>query len=114
MPDITSTRPAGAQDIEAAWGQEVHDSIEGIQAGTVTLVASAADLTNAVAVTFPRAFTAAPIVIVSVAPSTGGANWNVSATAVSATGATFQAREVRAVAGSQNVVCHWIAIGTPA
>ena len=56
MPDIASARPVAGAPIETAWGTDMHDAVEGVQAGKANAVFSAATAV-AIDIVFPRAFT---------------------------------------------------------
>lgn len=112
MPDISAARPIAGAPIETAWGDEIHDQLEGLQAGTVPLTVTAVaryDYT----LTFPRAYAAAPTVIVGVV----GGNTNLvglvglpSTTQVVI--GVFRRDGANLTAGSVTIT--WLAIGTPA
>lgn len=110
MGDITSTRPASGAPIATAWGAEVHDQIEGIQAGSAAVTFSGSTASNTVVVTFPRAYAAPPIVVVSL--GVGAAAWAV-VSAVTATSVSLQGRAPSSIASGSFAV-NWLAIGTPA
>lgn len=115
MPDITASRPVSGTPIETAWGDQVHDMLEGMQVGTVSIVVSAASNGTAVAV-FPRAFTTAPRVLLtcqSVSSNTQAHAWVASA-GVTATQVTIAAGRDDATTFSGTIVVAWLAIGTPA
>jgi predicted secreted protein len=114
MPDIAATRPAAGAVVESAWGQQVHDQVEGIQAGTVTAPLSASAATT-VTVTFPRAYLAAPVVVASAIFINGQPS--VLATIQSAPTTTSVVLRVWTATGANatgTYVIHWVAIGTPA
>jgi len=108
MPDITAAKPAAGQPIETAWGTQVHDQIEGVQAGKASCTLSAAT-SGTVAVTFPRAYTVAPIVV-----ATAVLNGNVWANvaSITTTGCTLIGRSPTAATTTFDI--NWVAIGTPA
>ena len=108
MPDISATRPATGAPIDTPWGQQVHDMLEGIQTGTV-MVPVSASVSGTITVTFPRAYTAPPIGIVS----SGLNTYNASAT-TNTTAIVIVLREVRETSATTSVLVHWMAIGTPA
>lgn len=106
MPDITAARPASGAPIETGWGDQMHDAIEGVQAGTVTIPS----VTNAVAVqvtvTFPRPFSANPTIVT--ASSTVGA-W-VGWQTLTPTSVVLTARRWDS-ATAISVAAQWIAVG---
>jgi len=117
MPDLSATRPADAAPVATAWGQQVHDMLEGIQAGKGTLVypGGTPDSTT-LTVVFPRAYAVAPIVVVSVET---GITRAIAAKLIAGTVTTTQFQvQAQHVAGtnvaSSNLPFDWIAIGTPA
>lgn len=115
MPDITATRPAASAPVATDWGQQVHDMLEGIQTGQVSIVVSGASNATA-AVTFPRAYTAAPQVFVtcrSVGSNTQAHAWIASA-GVTTTGFTAAAGRDDSTTFSGTIIVSWLAIGTPA
>ena len=113
MPDITASRPVSGQPIETGWGDQVHDLIEGVQTGSLNITFAAGTTSPAVAITFPRAYITPPTVIVCLQAS--GALYYVDLeTAPTTTGVTVRAAHRDATATSVTVICHWIAVGTPA
>ena len=111
MPDIVSARPSSGSVIASAWGDEVHDQLEGLQMGSGSWT-PASFPGNGPVVTFPRAYTAPPIVVVCY---TGGSRVIVcTPDAVSATGFTPAAARHDGNATGAAVSYAWIAIGTPA
>jgi len=110
MPDITSARPASGAPIATAWGAEIHDALEGIQAGAASVSLSAAASGN-VTVTFPRPYAVPPVVVASAVTGATyiGAPQNISTTSVQL--AVFTRSGSTATA---TVQLQWIAIGTPA
>jgi hypothetical protein len=114
VPDITATRPASGGNIDDAWGQQVHDHIEGIQAGSVNMTWSANAVATPVVVTFPRAYTSPPIVVATCSGGSGSVNNNIGVNSVTTTQVTLGGREVRETAQSVTVPVFWMAIGTPA
>jgi hypothetical protein len=111
MPDITATRPTSGTPIETAWGDQVHDAIEGIQAGTATVNISAAQSAT-VAVTFPRAYVTPPVVLVAQAANSNG--YVVAVGAITTTGCTLTASLRATGTGTAAIPVTWLAIGTPA
>ena len=115
MPDLTATRPAAAAPIATNWGQQVHDMLEGIQAGFVDVSLAAASSGTA-AVTFARAYTAAPIVVLT-GNSAGTAGLVAklsSGTPPSTTGFTAAVQHVAGTSTTATVRVYWMAIGNPA
>lgn len=113
MPDIVATKPADAAPVETAWGQQVHDMLEGIQAGTVTIVTTAASTFDYL-VTFPRAYTVAPFVVCS--PVGGSVNMVQPVNLPTTTGVNLRAfkRDGSAFTAGTSITVHWFAIGNPA
>ena len=109
MPDIAAARPAAGAVVESSWGQQVHDQVEGVQAGKASCSISASTAGTIVPVTFPRAYLVAPIVVAAVMQGAGV--WAV-ATAVTTTGLSLQLRA--AASTTTTVDVGWVAIGTPA
>lgn len=113
MPDLTPTRPADAAPVATDWGQAVHDMLEGIQGGTITITSTTATTADGT-VTFPRAYTAAPIVVIGV----GGGNTYLAGlvSAPTTTQVTFRIfkRDGTAFTNGTQVVIWWIAVGNPA
>lgn len=110
MPDITATRPVSGAPIETGWGTQVHDLLEGIQAGAATVPTGA---TPSIAVTFPRAYTAPPIVVVGF-QDPSSALIQLYAVSVTTTGFVMTARRTDAASIGSATATTWIAIGTPA
>lgn len=112
MPDLTATRPVSGESVATLWGQQVHDAIEGLQAGSVTVNVSASAFGEAT-VTFPRAYASAPALICSVGNSQSA--FYAQSPSQSATTAILRAvhRDGTSTTTS-GIVVHWIAIGTPA
>ena len=115
MPDITATRPAAGAPIETTWGQQVQDMLEGIQTGTVNVVLSGASNGTAV-VTFPRAYTVAPKVFLTIASTTSNtmAHVWVPSAGVTTTQLNVAAGRDDSTTVSSTIVVNWLAIGTPA
>ena len=109
MPDISSTRPAAGAPVDTPWGQQVHDMLEGIQAGSVSVNFSNSNLSNSAAVVFPRPYTVAPIIVAVCA----NANYSPGVGAT-ATQANLQAKRTDSAAVTAAMTILWIAIGTPA
>jgi hypothetical protein len=104
------SRPAPGAPIDAAWGVVVHDAAvaQDIQSGTASVVASS-DASASLAVTFPRPFAAAPVVLVS--QSAGSAGWIAYSSGVSATGFSASVTTKAGNAASATVPVAWVAIG---
>lgn len=113
MPDITATRPASGAAVESAWGAQVHDMLEGIQVGTVTISVAAAALGTAVA-TFPRPYASAPRVLLTLQSvvSSGQAHAWIASAGITATQATVAAGRDDSTTFSGSLVVAWMAIGT--
>jgi H-type lectin domain len=115
MPDITAPRPVSGEPVATAWGQQVHDMLEGLQWGTASIVVSGASNGTAV-VTFPRAYSAPPRVLLtcqSVSSNTQAHAWIASA-GVTNTQVTVAAGRDDATTFSGTITVAWLAIGTPA
>jgi hypothetical protein len=87
----------------------VHDQVEGVQAGKQSVTLTAATGSALVPVVFPRPYTVAPIVVVSVAAGSGV--WAVCPS-VTTTGFNIQLRAPASVTTTADV--NWVAVGTPA
>ena len=104
-------RPISGNPIDSAWGQVAHDMAvaQDVQSGSFTLTHTAANLSNQLAVVFPRPFAAPPMVVMA------SVNFNYIATeagnAATATGFTAQSKRVDGSAPTGTVVVQWIAIG---
>lgn len=110
MPDIAATRPVSGQAIETAWGDQVHDAVEGIQAGSVSIVAAAGN--GSALITFPRAYASPPIVVAVVGTS---GFFFAAVSAVTTTNFLAYIKDIRdAQAGTGTFPVNWVAIGTPA
>jgi len=110
MPDIAAARPVSGSPVEATWGTNIHDGLEGLQSGQVTVQITAAD-NGQLAVVFPRAYAAPPFVIVTINSST--ALYFATANGITATG--FNARACNRDSGASRtdtMVIGWWAIGT--
>jgi hypothetical protein len=111
VPDIAAARPVSGASIESAWGGQVHDSIEGVQAGTDSTTATGASTASKV-VTFPRAYTGTPAIVVSVG---GGSSAYVGAVGGQGpTGFTFVGSRKDGANVGGGIPFQWVAIGTPA
>lgn len=115
MPDITAPRPVSGEPVATAWGDQVHDLLEGIQAGKVSLVFSNLADSAVVTVVFPRAYTAPPVVVlgmetgVSRAPVAKIVNGSITATQFQ-----MQAQDTAGTVRTGTMPASWLAIGTPA
>lgn len=114
MPDIAASRPTSGAPVESAWGGQVHDALEGVQAGVSAAItlAGTSPFTGQVNVVFPRAYTAPPVLVVG-AVSGSAINIRAMATAVTATGFTAVGYRDGGSAGA-TMTAHWVAVGTPA
>ena len=109
MPDIAATRPATDEPVDTAWGQQIHDAVEGIQTGKVSMVGLNNSTVINVVVTFPRAYTVAPhVVCVTASPAC-----IAGAVGVTTTGFTLAGYRLQ-TGGSTTQDAYWIANGTPA
>ena len=113
MSDITATKPTAGAPIDTAWGQQVHDMLEGVQSGTVSTSLSSATVSGAVAITFPRAYATPPVVVV--APVAAGGLYHACLDAApTTTGALVRSAFRDNTAQTATIPVHWIAIGVPA
>jgi hypothetical protein len=113
MTDIAAQRPAAGAPIESAWGGQVHDAIEGIQAGTASIVFSGGTNGSAwLTVTFPRAYTAPPVVVAS--PQVTSNAYIANINNVTATGFVvgMSHKDASSNISAVTLPCHWIAVGT--
>lgn len=113
MPDLTPTRPADAAPVATDWGQAVHDAIEGVQAGQITITSTTAVSADGT-VTFPRAYSSAPFVALGV----GGGNTYLAGlvslpTTTQAVIRIFK-RDGSAFTNGTQVIVQWVAVGPPA
>ena len=106
MPDIVAARPASGAPIESGWGQQMHDAVEGVQAGAGTIPAIAGPVGTLV-VTFPRAYAAPPIVVASAVSSSGF--WIIAVGAISATQVTLYSSR-RDGSNVSAIVANWVAV----
>jgi hypothetical protein len=115
MGDIASTRPASGAPIATAWGAELHDAIEGIQTGTVTINLSGASTATA-AVTFPRPYATPPRVFLSVQQTFSSAATSAfcGGSGITTTGFTAQGGRDDGTNATGAMTVSWLAIGTPA
>jgi len=107
--DITAARPVSGAPIETAWGDAVHDAIEGIQSGSVVVPVSANGSGDLVVV-FPRPFAAAPTVVASINSTT--AVWFCNAVSISATQCTIRVVHREFSTSTTNLAASWAAMGT--
>lgn len=115
MSDIAAARPTAGAPIESTWGGQVHDLVEGIQAGFVDVTLTGA-ASGTVLVPFPRAYVTPPIVVVTGnSGGTAGLVAKTSATTPPTTAAfTAVVQHVAGTTGTWTVRVHWMAVGTPA
>jgi hypothetical protein len=107
MPDIVASRPIAGQPIETAWGQQLHDAVEGIQTGQATIT-NAGAAAGSTPVVFPVPFAGIPRVVGM--PTGASTVFACTASLVTTDGFTFAA--IRVDAGTAGtIVCDWIAIG---
>lgn len=113
MPDITATRPVDTAPVDTAWGQQVHDILEGIQTGTGVNVPFSGGTTAASStVTFPRAYVSAPVVIAQRETGTGTSpKIHVWAVNITTTSFTINGATGDGTTSSNTIACRWIAIG---
>lgn len=111
MSDIVADRPVSGQAISASWGAEVHDAIEGLQAGTVNMT-MAGPTGPGVNIVFPRAYATPPMVFAAVL--IGSARYFAIVSAVSTTGCSINATDKNDSTSSAALVLQWFAIGKPA
>jgi hypothetical protein len=113
VPDLTTTRPADAAPVATDWGQAIHDMLEGMQVGSVTVtVAAASNATNTI--TFPRTYATPPrvfLAIQSAGSNTQTHTW-IATAGITTTGATVAAGRDDATTFSGSIVVAWLAIGT--
>jgi allophanate hydrolase subunit 2 len=111
MPNLAVVKPQPGDEITSSWGTSVADSLNGIQSGVASVPISASPQ-GTLTVTFPRAYSAAPVVALAQAANSGGyivAVGVVTATSMQITAATRAGQNATA-----NITTMWIAIGTPA
>ena len=107
MSDIASARPVSGQPIATAWGGEIHDQLEGLQAGTVSVSGITSTVTGTKAVVFPKPYATAPVIVVS---NPSGVV-NVGAASLTVTGFTAQARRIDGSGTATTQPVNWIAVG---
>jgi len=114
MPDIAQSRPTAGAPIESAWGGAVHDAVEGVQSGTVQVPAPVSATSQSATVTFPRAYTAPPVVVVT--PAMAAANRFLMATVntITTTGFGVLVTQKTDAAFATVTPVNWVAVGTPA
>jgi len=114
MPDITATRPASGEPIATAWGDQVHDAIEGIQTGTVSVNITAGPTSWTVPVTFTRTYAVAPVAVATI--SSGSLVFWCSVENITTTGMTVRVtrKDETAQGATTTQVVQWVAIGAPA
>jgi len=109
MPDIAATRPVSGQPIETSWGDNVHDLIEGIQAGSLSMSFVNNSVVDA-AITFPRPYVSAPIVFANVMTQTSSGY--AIAYGATTTGCSLRIVQKDALATNASLNVAWLAIGT--
>jgi hypothetical protein len=112
MSDIVSPRPVAGEAIASAWGQEVHDNIEGIQAGQTIQVSGSNVTAWDINVVFPRPYATVPNFLASYGPQ-GTTFYMAIVKSVAVDGAvvTVTRKDSAAVSGISGII-NWIAIGT--
>jgi len=113
MPGPSIVRPQPGDEITSTWGQSVADSLNGIQVGSATIGISGAS-NGTVVVVFPKPYTAAPrvfLTVASVSSNTQAHAWIASA-GVTATQVTVAAGRDDSTAVTATVVVGWMAVGT--
>lgn len=110
------TPPTAGEPIAEAWGDVVHDAVVAmdIQSGkqTMTLPSGQAEITTAI--TFPRPFASAPVVVLGPEGAGGVAGRPVFGrqSAVTTTGFTMTLQcATGAASGSVGQTTHWLAYG---
>ena len=107
-------RPTAGAVVESAWGQVAHDTAVAmdVQAGFSSIVLSS-QISNAVHITFPRPFAAAPTVVVcpggTGGPPTG--NFYGFAGGANTTGVDLYVQQYQGVASSVTIPVAWVAYG---
>jgi len=104
-------RPVGGEPTAAAWGQVAHDSIvaQDIQAGNANVTITAAP-SGTLVLTFPRAFAAAPNVVVS-AVTASNIYFAYVAAAPSATAVTLGVTRKDGTSLRDAINVAWVAYG---
>lgn len=115
MPDIVAARPASGASIESAWGGQVHDLLEGIQAGKLTVnVANTA--VQGATITFPKPYASNPTLIMSCAGTYSSSSVHAfianSGASLTPTQCGIAVGRDDGVASSGTFIVHWLAIGT--
>ena len=116
MPDIVSARPVSGEAIATAWGDEVHDAIEGVQAGNATVVPVSSTAAS-VAIVFPRPYATPPIVVASMSGPAAllSDRYYALVANVTALGCTLYAKHADNTSAAIGALpISWVAIGKPA
>ena len=110
MGDIAAAKPTAGAPIDTAWGQQMHDAVEGIQYGSIATSLSSATVSGVVTITFPRPYAVPPAVILT--PIAAGGLFHADMeTAPTTTGVAVRSAYRDNTAVSASVPIHWIAIG---
>jgi hypothetical protein len=115
MPNTAVVKPQPGDEATAPWAQSVADALNGIQTGSGSF-SMTSQATASVVVTFPRPFSSAPAVTVSLTSGPGGSAALVPrCNGITATGFTLLVYNVPS--GNATVTAqtfNWIAVGPPA
>lgn len=111
MPDIAATKPADGAPIDTAWGQQVHDAIEGIQSGSASVVFTASPTSAELTVTFPRAFIGGPIQVLITPHSENYAICLSQGTGVTTANFKVKGRYIPGTNATVSMGFFWLAIG---
>ena len=111
MPDIVSARPVSGQPVASAWGDEVHDQLEGIQTGKAGLAGVTSSVFPTAAIVFPRAYAVPPVVLLTTQYAAVSVGFSVLPTTA---GFTLVGARNDGNASALSVEVHWVAIGKPA
>src|SRR5262245_26974088 len=107
MPDIAAARPVAGAPIETGWGDEVHDGVECVQFGTVSVTGMTNSVTGSTAVVFPRPYATVPTVFTSCASVAVQSGWgSLTTTGFNVTG---RRNDGNATATTQSF--GWMAVG---
>lgn len=112
MSDIAAQRPAAGAPIESAWGGQVHDAVEGMQAGTVVISGITSSAAGVGTVVYPRPYATKPVVVIS-----GPSNVVIAGsdpTTQTVTGFNISAKRADGSGTAYSGTFSWIAIGTVA
>jgi hypothetical protein len=111
MASTAIATPVSGETILQSWGAQVAAAHNGIQSGAVNVSVSSGS-TGSTAVTFPRPFSAAPIVVA--VQASGNTAFFAMIFGISATGFTAAIQHRDGTAGAAGpLVVHWVAIGLP-